>query len=91
MVSDSVLVQFVYDCLPQLDGSKMRKFCGKYFWKLASLEKDLKKEDHMVRTILFQNVSVHLMHPNALNKPNSYSSPPPTAPLPHTLHQFLTT
>jgi transposase len=39
VVSGSVLVQFVYDCLPQLDGSQMRKFCGKCFWKLAQREK----------------------------------------------------
>ena len=59
VLSGSVLVQFVYDCLPQLDGSRMRKFCGKCFWKLARRDKDL-NDEHMLRTILFQNVIVSM-------------------------------
>jgi hypothetical protein len=52
----SILVQFVYDCLQQLDGSKMRKFCSKCSWKLVLCD----NEEHMVRTILFQNVIVNM-------------------------------
>jgi len=37
----------------------MRKFCGKCFWKLARRDKDL-NDEHMLRTILFQNVIVSM-------------------------------
>ena len=60
VLSGSVLVEFVYGCLPQLGGRAMRGFCRKCYWKLGPFEKGQADEEHVARMVLFQNVIVNM-------------------------------
>jgi transposase len=60
VLTGSILVQFVYDCLPQLGGRTMRSFCRKCFWKIKSAPKDRADAEHLLRAAMFQNVIVNM-------------------------------